>query len=149
QHAFDLQVKYLKKILEAVIKGKMREVDLKDIILIDLKDITLDKKDDIIITKVQPGHKSYSESHRVADLSNPSRTKSSNIRSRSTSNSFDEVIILSLDSSDVPIKKTYILKMDKKRNYIQKGILKCKKKRHRHSKSISSINLGSSDPLSR
>ncbi|CAG8629033.1 1146_t:CDS:2 [Funneliformis caledonium] len=86
--------------LEAVIKGKMRKVDLKDIILIDLKDITLDKKDDIITTKVQPGYKSYSESYRVADLSNPSRTKSSNICSRSTGNSSDEVIILSSDSSD-------------------------------------------------
>ncbi|CAG8544556.1 10267_t:CDS:2 [Funneliformis caledonium] len=52
QHAFDLQIKYLKKMLEAVIKGKMLEVDLKDIILIDLKNITLDKEDDIITTKV-------------------------------------------------------------------------------------------------
>ncbi|CAG8696948.1 13792_t:CDS:2, partial [Funneliformis mosseae] len=83
------------KILKAVIKGKMHRMDLKDIILIDLKDITLDKENDIITIKVQLGYKNHSESYGVASLSNPFRIKSSNVYLRSTSDSSDEMIILS------------------------------------------------------
>ncbi|CAG8556862.1 14115_t:CDS:10 [Funneliformis caledonium] len=73
QYTFDLQVEYLKKMLEAVIKGKMHE----------------------------PGCKSHSESYGVASLSNPSRIKSSNVCSHSTSYSSDESISsISSGSSD-------------------------------------------------
>jgi hypothetical protein len=139
QYAFNLQADQVKELIEAVIRGKMRELDPKEMLL--------NEEDDVVISGAKSGRKKSSSTSVGHGLAGPSNTRSSSSTSvghglagpSETGDSIEDAIIV---SSDVSVKEEPDTRNDDKhRRKVHKDNRDHKKRRR--SKSTESTELQS------